>query len=458
MLRAGTGQPYTIDYDGPAGGGWTATFTGLSAADVSRALSAKDARGVVIPAPSELTIAQNPAVRGPQAPCSAPLTTNAVTASSPRAVNLAHAGEDLVLTGVAHDALAVAVTLDDEDPATPAISAVATLSTPAGAQAGRPPCPPARSPGCATAPSSASARFTTGSGTITGTPLPVVKDLSAPDAPTATPGPSGGPFAGPQAVGLADTDPGAAMHWTRDGSPPTAASPVLAPGATIAVSASQTIRAIAIDAAGNGSPAAVFAYTITAPSAAPVPIGPAGPPLAPAPAIIGAIPLLLPSPPVVEVRGTRIRALPTVRTVGVRVLGDRALRVAVRTDGAARVVRLRIFRAQDGRAAGAPRAVFTIRHAGAGGLYAVTLRGDTMRRLAAGRYLMEARAGVTADRLGPVVRARSACPEASRRPAAARRVQVPARSVRHACQACPSAASRPSPRPSSSDPRQWARC
>src|SRR4051794_35568639 len=134
VLRAGAGQPYTIDYDGPTGGAWTATFTGLSPADVARALGAKDARGVVIPSPSELTIAQNPAARGPQAPCSAPLTMNAVTASSPRAINLAHASDDLVLTGVAHDALAVAVTLGDGDPATPAFSADATLSAPAGAQ------------------------------------------------------------------------------------------------------------------------------------------------------------------------------------------------------------------------------------------------------------------------------------------------------------------------------------
>jgi hypothetical protein len=246
----------------------------------------------------------------------------------------------------------------------------------------------------------ASARFTIASGTIAGSPLPVVKDLSAPDAPTATPNPAEGPFAGPQAVGLADTDAGAAIHWTRDGSAPTAASPVLAPGATIAVSASQTIRAIAVDAAGNSSSAAAFPYTITAPS------GPAALPLEPAPAIIREIPLLIPSSPApVQVLGTRVRSLPAVRTVGVRVLGDRALRVAVRTEGTARLVRLRIFRARDGRRAGAARATFTIRHARGGGLYAVTLRGDTTRRLAAGSYLVEARAGVAADRLGPVVSA-----------------------------------------------------
>ena len=63
--------------------------------------------------------------------------------------------------------------------------------------------------------------------------------------------PPGGPFAGMLKVALASSTPGAAIHYTVDGSTPTAASPVYA--GPIPLSASGTVKAIAVKAGFNTS-------------------------------------------------------------------------------------------------------------------------------------------------------------------------------------------------------------
>jgi hypothetical protein len=103
-----------------------------------------------------------------------------------------------------------------------------------------------------------SAFDTIGGARITTLELP--KDTVAPGAPTADP--AAGPYVGAVNVKLSG-ETGATIHYTNNGTTPTASSPV-AP-ASIPVTATQTLRAIAIDGAGNPSPLATLAYVITQP-------------------------------------------------------------------------------------------------------------------------------------------------------------------------------------------------
>src|SRR3954449_211252 len=90
-------------------------------------------------------------------------------------------------------------------------------------------------------------------------------DTTPPPAPTASPGT--GTYNSTQSVPLADTESAATIRYTTDGSAPNGFSTQYS--MPISVDRSMTIKAIAIDAAGNQSPAASLAYTIdtTAPAA-----------------------------------------------------------------------------------------------------------------------------------------------------------------------------------------------
>ena len=90
-------------------------------------------------------------------------------------------------------------------------------------------------------------------------------DTTAPPAPTADPAP--GAYANAQTVTLADSESAAAIHYTTDGTAPTASSPRYT--GPITVDRSSTVRAVAVDAVGNESPASSFDYVIdtTAPPA-----------------------------------------------------------------------------------------------------------------------------------------------------------------------------------------------
>jgi len=81
-------------------------------------------------------------------------------------------------------------------------------------------------------------------------------------APAVTFQPAAGTYNAGQQVTLADTDAAAIIHYTTDGSTPTAASTVFT--GPISVSASQTINAIAIDPSLNASDIATAAYVILA--------------------------------------------------------------------------------------------------------------------------------------------------------------------------------------------------
>ena len=90
-----------------------------------------------------------------------------------------------------------------------------------------------------------------------------------PIAPTPTPTftPAAGTYTGAQSVTIADTDTNAKIYYTTNGVTPTASSTLYT--VPIAVSASETIKAIAIDPALTNSTAATAAYVISATGATP---------------------------------------------------------------------------------------------------------------------------------------------------------------------------------------------
>jgi hypothetical protein len=395
LLRAGSGQPFLLSYDTPNGTAWTATFSGLSAGDVALATNPLESRGVFTnAAANESTISQNPAAPGPGAPCSAPLLRDAATSSTPSSVNIAHAGQDLVVSGAAQDATAVSVTLDDGDPATGPLTESGTLSGAGSSQTWSATFGAGDVAGLSQGTLTATPTFTTALGPIGGTPLRILKDLSAPGAPVASPPPGAGPFHSAQAVSLSVADSTAQIHWTTDGTAPDASSPALARGAQITVSASQTIRAIAIDAAGNPGAVSTFAYTVLPPASGGVP-GATGPPTT---TIIQQIPFFAPlSAPAAAVAGTRA-ARPAVRGLSIAVLRGHALHVTMRLGDGATIVRLRVLRPRGGSA------LVTAVKPTLGGRVTITLGGHAMRALKPGSYVLEVRAGRSRTALGAATR------------------------------------------------------
>jgi plastocyanin len=107
----------------------------------------------------------------------------------------------------------------------------------------------------------------TGSVVVQGT------DTTPPPAPTASP--RGGTYRSAQTVALSDAESGVAIHYTTNGTAPTATSTRYT--GAITISASTTLKAIAIDAAGNQSPVTTETYTIdTVAPPAPTASPPAG--------------------------------------------------------------------------------------------------------------------------------------------------------------------------------------
>jgi hypothetical protein len=90
--------------------------------------------------------------------------------------------------------------------------------------------------------------------------------LPAAATPTFLPAP--GIYTSAQSVSLADTTTGAVIHYTLNGSTPTANSAVFTPGTPIAVTSTTTINAIAVAAGYSNSADAAGTYTINLPSAA----------------------------------------------------------------------------------------------------------------------------------------------------------------------------------------------
>ncbi len=198
-----------------------------------------------------------------------PLAEYAVKSSSPGVVNKAFIAGNapLNLSGVAFNASRVSVTLDDRSPLTPAITRVVNLQ-PAeevqnwqasftNAQLGR------LKDGMLTARATYTVNGQNLAGenataTFAGQNLNVLKDTVAPRrAPAATP--KAGVYQRAISVSL-KAPAGTKIHYTVNGSRPTARSREFV--RPIRVTGTQTIKAVAVDKAGNAGPVGAYRYVI----------------------------------------------------------------------------------------------------------------------------------------------------------------------------------------------------
>lgn len=288
-LRASSaGGDGTLAYDAPGSVAFTATYSGLTDADVTRALGAEsrslwlgDGTG------AESTIYENPGEPGPAAPCTAPLAVNGVTATDhlykgQPVVNQANVGTDLGLEGLAQaDATAVSVQVMDGGGNVTSMADGTLTAGPSG-QTWTATIPAADVQGLVDGTLTAAVTVTTTAGSFGGSTFSIRKDTVAPGDPSAAPGP--GTYTTSQSVLLTGSDPAAAIHYTLDNSEPGEVTPVAT--GQISITSSLTLRAVAIDPAGNTSAIKNFAYTITPPAVVtpPPPPPPAPPPPPPPPA------------------------------------------------------------------------------------------------------------------------------------------------------------------------------
>jgi hypothetical protein len=90
--------------------------------------------------------------------------------------------------------------------------------------------------------------------------ITIVISSSPPPVATPTASPTAGTYTSTQSVVLSDATTGAAIHYTTDGSTPTASSTLYS--GPISVAATTTIKAIGTKSGSTNSAVATFAYTI----------------------------------------------------------------------------------------------------------------------------------------------------------------------------------------------------
>jgi hypothetical protein len=234
----------------------------------------------------------------------------------------------------------------------------------------------------------------TGGGAPAAPALSVRRDTVAPAAPQASP--AAGRHEGTQLVDLFG-EAGATIRYTTDGTVPTVSSARF--GTSLLVDRSTTIRAIAIDAAGNVSPDASLVFTIVAPGTGAASVIAPVPGLAAAGA--GAAPALAPAapaPPAVTARVSRVSAPARLSARGARRNGLVASFVA---PAGAEYAEARLYRvAGSRRTLVGTRALATT----TGRREFARFTSAAMRRkLKAGRYVLEVRTGPELGRLGPAV-------------------------------------------------------
>lgn len=411
-LQATTAGPPADDAqlhaDPVAGPGhWIVTYSAITADDKTLAVDSETRvlwLGGDPLAGNELTIFEvgpgDAIVGGPSAPCTAPFAQTAIGGISRTLINNATAGEPITVSGpAAADITAVTVSLNGADVPGAATLAGSTWSkTIDGATISALPDGPVTLKATFAGPTAPPAETRT-----------LTKDTVAPPAPTATPG--AGTFASAQAVTLSDAEAGVAMRYTNDGSTPSASS-LLFTG-PIPVTASQTINAIAIDAAGNSSAVSTFNYVIQPGGGVPPAGGGGGVPPAggagggaatpPAQVIPGPTQTVAVQQPgnnqTVAPRLGLQDLLPVGRLTRAKLRAN-GLRLRMQLEDGTRVVRISIFRAKrNGQRTG--RQVFTTVRGVKATTKRITLRNRAVRRLKAGRYVARIQPGRNrADRSG----------------------------------------------------------
>ena len=253
----------TLTYDSPTGHAFTARWSTLSPADVALAMSGSaraDWLGANPAAGNEGTVFDIGAIPAPLPECAAtaPLANFGVTSATPPAITAASAAADVILAGTATDASSVTANL--ADPTGKVVSAAATLSAGTGAQTWTATLPAAKVATLADGLLTASGTYNTGAGALTGVTLKISKKVVPPPAPTIAP--AGGTFFGPQTLAVTDADATAVLHFTTDGTAPSAASPTATNGGVTLGLGATTLKAVAVDAVGNSSPATVATFDI----------------------------------------------------------------------------------------------------------------------------------------------------------------------------------------------------
>jgi hypothetical protein len=303
-----------LGFDNFATGAVTTRFAGLGAGDMALGLSSATAEIATVPAggpgapaavgPAFSIGADNPGVPGPVAGCTAPLGADAVTGANTKTINQANATNALTITGSA-DPNVKSVTLNVGGSTVPATLAGGTWSATMS---------PANLPDGAL---TAAATFNNGTGAYHGRTLEIVKDTIAPGAPTANVAPGSYPSA--RSVALS-AERGATIHYTTNGSDPTSTSKTF--GDAIAVGQTQTVKAVAVDAAGNTGPVAQFDYAINPPITA----------AAPAPVVVKSLAKL------------KVESLTLTRRTGLRSARKRGIDAIVYAPEGAKVAKIRILK------------------------------------------------------------------------------------------------------------------
>ena len=307
--------------------------------------------------------------------CPAGASNAVVAPGTLNARDLGAGAPDVVFSGAAQpDATAVSLSIGDGTSAVDVPASAVTLT----AGSWRASVPAARLAALKDGTLTVAGAYTIPGGTVTGAALSVAKDTVAPGAPSVSPPP--GTYDGAQSLAIKSDDPAAAVHYTTDGTDATAADRAVS--GQLSVTASRTVKVVAVDPAGNAGPVAAFDYVIAPrpPQRIEVP----GAPVvivksAPAPALLA------------------LGRLTTHATVTGAALRRGGLRASLRLPDGADALRLRLFRLSGGR-----RILVTslFRFPAADGGYRLVVRSSAVRRLARGRYVLEATPGRSRRDLG----------------------------------------------------------
>jgi len=402
----------TLSYDpvGPAnpdGINWTATYTRLSAGDLTLATT-NETRALWLGADPALTnegtiyetSLDGSIVPGPATPdCTAPLAQSAIGSTAidnvpATLINQSNVGGNLVISGP-YDPVnvnGVTVTIPGVNVPPAVLNAGSwTVTLPAASlPEGTVKITAAFTPTPVTPAAPPKAAF--GGGGAPNSTATIVKDTVAPDAPTANLGT--GPYAGAQTI-ILQAAPGTTIRFTGDGSTPTATSGAVFTS-PFSVTSTQTIRAVAVDNHGNASLPSSFTYTIGAAIAA----NPAG--VIPG---IGANPATRQQlAGKVQVQGKVVASplsvsrLTLAKRISIKRLRVQGLRTSMQVQQGTKVVQIAIYKARGGQRTG--RALFTtIRVPKKAGLFRVTLRSSKLSKLRPGQYVMQVRAGRSAASL-----------------------------------------------------------
>ncbi|MDQ4006487.1 MAG: chitobiase/beta-hexosaminidase C-terminal domain-containing protein [Actinomycetota bacterium] len=245
----------TIGYDGPTGGNFTASFTGMNAQQQEAFNNLSEPSVQVAPAANEAVIATGATepVPGPGCALEAPVVNRAVTAVTPRTISKRNARSGLQVQGIAAGT-AVRVQLRDADGTT--LTRAANERAGDGTWTARVP---------RTALRRLSGRVSVAAlvdGTRARLAMTVLKDLRAPKRPSASI--ASGTFSRAQFVSL-NAGRGEQIRYTLGNgrqAAPTRNRGKVYRGGQIRIDRSRVLKMRAIDAAGNMSKVARRVYTI----------------------------------------------------------------------------------------------------------------------------------------------------------------------------------------------------